>query len=360
MNSFGTLFRLTSFGESHGAAVGGVIDGCPPGLEIDTDFIQAELDRRRPGQSRITTPRREPDRVEFLSGIFEGRSTGAPMGFIIRNENQHSSDYDHLKEVYRPSHADFTYQQKYGLRDHRGGGRSSARETISRVVAGAVAKLFLRQQNILIQAYTSQVGPIRLDQDYAKYDLSMAEENMVRCPDPDTAERMIRLIQEVRSQGDTIGGVITCVVRGVPVGLGEPVFGKLHASLGAAMLSINAVKGFAYGTGFDVDQRGSEVNDAFFNDEGMINTRTNRSGGIQAGISNGQDIYFRVAFKPVATILREQETVDIHGNNTIIKARGRHDPCVLPRAVPIVEAMAAITLLDHYLLAKTIQPCHCK
>jgi chorismate synthase len=351
MNSFGTLYRLTSFGESHGAAVGGVIDGCPPGLEIDMDFIQAELDRRRPGQSRITTPRKESDRVEFLSGIFEGRSTGAPIGFLIRNENQQSSDYDHLKKVYRPSHADYTYHLKYGHRDHRGGGRSSARETIARVVAGAVAKLYLKQLGIQIRAFTSQVGPIRLEHDYKAYDLSLTEENMVRCPDPETAERMVKLIQEVRYQGDTIGGVITCVASGVPVGLGEPVFGKLHASLGSAMLSINAVKGFEYGSGFNVEQRGSEVNDHFFNDGGMINTRTNHSGGIQAGISNGQDIYFRVAFKPVATILQEQETVDILGNDTTIKARGRHDPCVLPRAVPIVEAMAAITLLDHYLLA---------
>jgi chorismate synthase len=353
MNTFGTLFRLTSFGESHGVAVGGVIDGCPPGLLIDLDFIQSELDRRRPGQSRITTPRKEADRVEFLSGIFEGKSTGAPIGFLIRNENQQSSDYDHLKMVYRPSHADYTYHLKYGHRDHRGGGRSSARETISRVVAGAVAKLYLKQIGIQISAFTSQVGPIRLEHDYTAYDLSLTEENMVRCPDPETAERMIKLIQEVRYQGDTIGGVITCVASGVPAGLGEPVFGKLHASLGSAMLSINAVKGFEYGTGFNVEQRGSEVNDHFFNDEGKINTRTNHSGGIQAGISNGQDIYFRVAFKPVATILQEQETVDILGNDTTIKARGRHDPCVLPRAVPIVEAMTAITLLDHYLLARS-------
>jgi chorismate synthase len=353
MNTFGTLFRLISFGESHGAAVGGVIDGCPSGLEIDMDFIQAELDRRRPGQSRITTPRKEPDRVEFLSGIFEGKSTGAPIGFLIRNEHQQSSDYDHLKEVYRPSHADYTYHQKYGHRDHRGGGRSSARETISRVVAGAIAKLFLQKEGIRIRAFTSQVGTIKLEHEYAAYDLSLTEANMVRCPDPDTAERMIKLIQEVRSQGDTIGGVITCVASGVPAGLGEPVFGKLHATLGAAMLSINAVKGFEYGTGFDVSKRGSEVNDAFYNDEGKIRTRTNRSGGIQAGISNGEDIFFRVAFKPVATILQDQETVDIHGNDTTIKARGRHDPCVLPRAVPIVEAMAAITLMDHFLLAKS-------
>jgi len=355
MNTFGTIFRLTSFGESHGEAVGGVLDGCPPGLELDMDFIQAELDRRRPGQSRITTPRKEGDKVAFLSGLFEGKSTGAPIGFMVRNENQQSSDYDHLKAVFRPSHADFTYQQKYGIRDHRGGGRSSARETLSRVVGGAVAKLWLRQMNVDITAYTSQVGEIALENDYTKYDLTLIEETPVRCPDPEKAEEMIKLINEVRYQGDTIGGVITCVIKGAPVGLGEPVFGKLHAMLGSAMLGINAVKGFEYGTGFNVSQRGSEVNDPFFNDNGIINTRTNRSGGIQAGISNGQDIYFRVAFKPVSTILTEQQTVDIHGDETTIKARGRHDPCVLPRAVPIVEAMAAMTIMDHFLLAKTRQ-----
>lgn len=356
MNTFGTIFRLTSFGESHGAAVGGVIDGCPPGLELDMDFIQSELDRRRPGQSRITTPRKEADKVEFLSGVFENKTTGAPIGFIVRNENQQSSDYDNIKEAFRPSHADFTYQQKYGIRDYRGGGRSSARETIARVVGGAVAKLYLRRLNIDITAYTSQVGDIALENDYRIYDLSRTEDNFVRCPDPDIAEQMIKLIQEVRYQGDTIGGTITCVVKGTPVGLGEPVFGKLHAMLGSAMLSINAVKGFEYGSGFSVAARGSEVNDSFYNDNGRVNTRTNNSGGIQAGISNGQDIYFRVAFKPVSTILREQQTVDMHGNDTIIKARGRHDPCVLPRAVPIVEAMAAITLLDAYLLSKATAP----
>lgn len=353
MNTFGTIYRLTSFGESHGVAVGGVIDGCPPGLVLDMDFLQAELDRRRPGQSRITTPRKESDKAELLSGVFEGKTTGAPIGFIVRNENQQSSDYDNLKEVFRPSHADFTYQQKYGLRDHRGGGRSSARETIARIVAGAVAKLWLRQHQIDIKAYTSQVGEVALENDYRKYDLSRTEDNMVRCPDPEVAEQMIRLINEVRYQGDTIGGVITCVIKGTPVGLGEPVFGKLHASLGAAMLSINAVKGFEYGMGFNVTGRGSQVNDSFYNDHGTIHTRTNYSGGIQAGISNGQDIYFRVAFKPVSTILTEQQTVDIHGNDTTIKARGRHDPCVLPRAVPIVEAMAAMTIMDNFLLAKT-------
>ena len=355
MNTFGTIFRLTTFGESHGEAVGGVIDGCPPGLVMDMEFIQSELDRRRPGQSRITTPRKESDKVKFLSGLFEGRSTGAPIGFMVSNENQQSSDYDHLKEVFRPSHADFTYQQKYGIRDHRGGGRSSARETLSRVVGGAVARLWLRQMNVDITAYSSQVGEIALENDYTKYDLSLIEATPVRCPDPAKAEEMIRLINEVRYKGDTIGGIITCVIKRVPVGLGEPVFGKLHAALGSAMLGINAVKGFEYGTGFNVSQRGSEVNDVFYNDNGIINTRTNRSGGIQAGISNGQDIYFRVAFKPVSTILTEQETVDIEGNDTTIKARGRHDPCVLPRAVPIVEAMAAMTIMDHFLLAKTKQ-----
>ena len=342
MNSFGNLYRLTSFGESHGPGVGGVIDGCPPGLDLDMDFIQSELDRRRPGQSRITTPRVETDTEEFLSGVFEEKTTGEPIGFLVRNQNQQSSDYDNLKDVFRPSHADYTYQQKYGIRDYRGGGRSSARETIARIVAGAVAKLYLNRLNVDIKAYTSQVGGVALENDYRIYDL---------CPDPDIAEQMIQLIQEVRYQGDTIGGIITCVIKGTPIGLGEPVFGKLHAALGAAMLGINAVKGFEYGMGFNVSGRGSEVNDQFYDDNGTIRTRTNYSGGIQAGISNGQDIYFRVAFKPVSTILRDQKTVDIHGKDTRVKARGRHDPCVLPRAVPIVEAMAAITLMDYHLLS---------
>lgn len=351
MNTFGNLFRLTSFGESHGEAVGGILDGCPAGLELDMDFIQNELDRRKPGQSRITTPRKESDTVVFLSGIFEGKTTGTPIAFMVKNENQHSSDYDNLKDVFRPSHADFTYFSKYGIRDYRGGGRSSARETIARVVGGAIAKLFLQKLNIDIKAYTSQVGHIALEKDYTRYDLSKIEDTAVRCPDPEKAEEMIALINEVKSKGDTIGGIITCVVKGTPVGLGEPVFGKLHAALGSAMLSINAVKGFEYGMGFDVNHRGSEVNDSFFNDHGTISTRTNNSGGIQAGISNGQDIYFRVAFKPVSTILMEQNTVDIHGNETVVKARGRHDACVLPRAVPIVEAMAALVIMDYYLLA---------
>lgn len=349
MNTFGNIYRLTSFGESHGEGVGGVIDGCPPGLEVDVDFIQSELERRRPGQSRITTPRVETDTVEILSGVFEGKSTGAPIGFLVRNKNQQPSDYSNIKDSYRPSHADYTYQQKYGIRDYRGGGRSSARETIARIVGGAIAKMYLKKQNIDIKAYTSQVGHIALENDYRMYDLSQIEDNIVRCPDQTIADQMIKLIQEVRSKGDTIGGTITGVIKGVPVGLGEPVFGKLHAALGASMLGINAVKGFEYGMGFNVTKRGSEVNDSFYNNKGKISTRTNYSGGIQAGISNGQDIYFRVAFKPVSTILMEQKTVDKTGNDTLIKARGRHDPCVLPRAVPIVEAMSAMTIIDYYL-----------
>ncbi|MEN9919367.1 MAG: chorismate synthase [Bacteroidota bacterium] len=352
MNTFGNIYRLTSFGESHGAAIGGIIDGCPSGIVVDMDFIQNELNRRRPGQSKITTPRKEDDAVEFLSGIFEGKTTGTPIGFIIRNGNQHSSDYDNMKHVYRPSHADYTYQQKYGIRDHRGGGRSSARETIARCVAGAFAKLVLAQLGVEILAYTSQVGPIKLEKNYSEYDLSQIESTPVRCPDLDKAEQMIALIGEVKSAGDTIGGVITCVIKSTPIGLGEPVFGKLHAALGNAMLSINAVKGFEYGDGFDVNHRGSEVNDVFYDHQGKINTSTNHSGGIQGGISNGQDIYFRVAFKPVATILMNQETVDTSGQNTQLTARGRHDACVLPRAVPIVESMAAMTILDYYLLNK--------
>ena len=353
MNTFGTHFRLTTFGESHGAAVGGVIDGFPPNIEVDLDFIQAELDRRRPGQSLLTTARKEGDKVEILSGIFEGRTTGCPIGFIVRNENQHSSDYDNLRNLFRPSHADFTYQQKYGLRDHRGGGRSSARETISRVVGGAFAKLALKQWGIKVTAYTSQVGAIALEKPYTDYDFSEIEKNPVRCPDPQKAEEMTALIKEVKGEGDTIGGIITGVIQGCPVGLGDPVFGKLHAQLGSAMLSINAVKGFEYGAGFaGVTQRGSEQNDIFIPaPDGGITTQTNFSGGIQGGISNGQDIYFRVAFKPVATLLREQATVDLNGNPTLVTARGRHDACVLPRAVPIVEAMAAMVILDHIMLS---------
>lgn len=354
MNTFGNIYRLTSFGESHGPGIGGVIDGCPAGIELDMAFIQQELNRRKPGQSRITTPRKEDDEVQFLSGVYEGKTTGTPIAFIIWNKNQHSQDYDNMKTVFRPSHADYTYQTKYGIRDPRGGGRSSARETIARCVAGAIAKLALRKYNIQIQAFTSQVGPIKLEKSYLEYDLNLTEESDVRCPDPATAEAMETLIAEVKSQGDTVGGVITCVSKGVPVGLGEPVFGKLHAALGHAMLTINAVKGFEYGDGFEAAlYRGSQRNDRFYNDNGHINTHTNHSGGVQGGISNGQDIYFRVAFKSVATILMEQETVTMEGDDTILKAKGRHDPCVLPRAVPIVESMTAMTLLDYLLIQKT-------
>ncbi len=357
MNTFGQIFRLTTFGESHGAGVGGVIDGMPAGIRVDMDFIQKELDRRRPGQSKLTTARQEADRVEVLSGVFEGVSTGCPIGFIVRNTNQHSQDYENMRNVFRPSHADFTYTQKYGIRDHRGGGRSSARETISRVVGGALAKLALDQLGITIQAYTQQVGDIALPGTYEDYDLNLTEKNDVRCPDAETAEKMATLITEVKAEGDTIGGVIGCVIRGCPVGLGEPAFGKLHARLGAAMLSINAVKGFEYGMGFGgVSQRGSEQNDIFIPDgKGGITTRTNRSGGIQGGISNGQDIYFRVAFKPVATLLQAQGTVTADGEPTTLTAKGRHDACVLPRAVPVVEAMAAMTILDCYLLNQSTQ-----
>ena len=353
MNSFGTLFTLTSFGESHGAALGGVVDGMPAGIAVDMDFVRSEMRRRRPGQSAVTTGRKEDDEVEFLSGIFDGRTAGTPIGFIVRNTNQHSGDYDNLREVLRPSHADYTYWQKYGVRDHRGGGRSSARETVARCVAGALAKLALRELGITIRAYTSQVGNIALDNDYTRYDLSLTESNIVRCPDVEKAKEMEQLILAVKADGDTIGGVVTCVIEGCPIGLGEPVFGKLHAALGSAMLSINACKGFDYGRGFDgIAERGSQQNDAFVNREGTITTLTNRSGGIQGGISNGQPIYFRAAFKPVATQLGEQTVLDIHGNEQTLKAKGRHDPCVVPRAVPIVEAMAAITLLDYYLQYK--------
>lgn len=351
-NSIGTIFRLTTFGESHGVAIGGVVDGMPAGVDIDISFIQQELNRRRPGQSSITTSRSESDRVELLSGVFEGKSTGAPIGFIVYNENQHSSDYDNMRDVFRPSHADFTYQQKYGIRDHRGGGRTSARITLSRCVAGALAKLVLRQYGINITAYTMQVGNISIGSDYRRYDLSVAETNAVRCPDTVKAAEMEELIKEVKADGDTIGGIIQCVVSGCPVGLGSPEFDKLHAVLGKAMLSINAVKGFEYGEGFaGVTQRGSEQNDLFCIDsENNVRMQTNHSGGIQGGLSNGEDIVFRVAFKPVATLLREQPTIDKLGNATTLLARGRHDPCVLPRAVPVVEAMAAMVILDELLI----------
>ena len=355
-NTFGNLFTLTTFGESHGTAVGGVIDGFPAGIEIDMDFIQSELNRRRPGQSHITTARKEADKVEFLSGVFEGKSTGTPIGFEVRNQNQHSQDYENMRCLFRPSHADFTYHEKYGVRDHRGGGRSSARITIARCVGGALAKLALRQLGISITAYTSQVGSIALEKDYHLYDLNTIEDNPVRCPDQQKAKEMEDLIAQVKADGDTIGGIITCVIKGCQVGLGEPEFDKLHAQLGAAMLGINAVKGFEYGEGFaGVTARGSEQNDVFYNNNGRVETKSNYSGGIQGGISNGQDIYFRVAFKPVATILMEQHTVNINGTDTTMKAKGRHDACVLPRAVPIVEAMAAMTILDYYLIDRTTQ-----
>jgi len=356
MNTFGTIFRLTSFGESHGKAIGGIIDGCPAGIEINNDFIQRELDRRKPGQSSITTSRNENDTVEFLSGLYEGKTTGTPIGFLIKNQDQHSSDYDHLKNLYRPSHADFTYQNKYHIRDHRGGGRSSARETIARVVGGAVAKIVLHNLNIKITAYTTRVGPIQLERSYADLDLSTIDATPIRCPDKITAEKMIRYIEQIKEAGDTIGGIITCVCEGVPAGLGEPVFGKLHAALGNAMLSINAVKGFDYGLGFDsVQLKGSEMNDRFYlRSDGKIGTKTNYSGGIQGGISTGEPIYLRVAFKPVATIMKEQQTVDESGQTVAFQAKGRHDPCVLPRAVPIVEAMAAMVILDYYLMNKSV------
>lgn len=354
-NTFGNIFTLTTFGESHGEAVGGIVDGMPAGIEVDMDFIQHQLDRRRPGQSQITTQRKEPDHVELLSGVYQGKTTGTPIGFMVRNTNQRSSDYNNMVDLFRPSHADYTYYNKYGLRDPRGGGRSSARITISRCVGGALAMLALQQLGITIQAYTTQVGDIKLEDDYTHYDLSQIDSNIVRCPDLEKAQQMEALIREVKADGDTIGGVIACVIKGCPVGLGEPEFDKLHAQLGAAMLGINAVKGFEYGLGFDgVSQRGSQQNDVFVADHGQITTSTNNSGGIQGGISNGQDIYFRVAFKPVATLLRSQNTVDANGCATVLQAKGRHDPCVLPRAVPIVESMAAMVLLDNYLLNKTV------
>jgi len=353
-NSFGNIFKLTSFGESHGEAIGGIIDGCPAGLKIDVDFVQHELDRRKPGQSHIVTQRKESDTVNFLSGIFEGTTTGAPIGFVIYNENQKSADYEHLKDAYRPSHADFTYQQKYGHRDYRGGGRSSARETASRVVAGAVAKLLLKHYWIEIIAYVSQVHHIKLDKLYTEIKAADIEKNIIRCPDEKTAQQMIEHIENIRKQGDTVGGTITCVVKNTPGGLGEPVFNKLHAELAKAMLSINAVKGFEYGAGFNsTNYKGSELNDIFENKNGGIRTKTNYSGGIQGGISNGEDIYFNVAFKPVATLMQKQQSVNAAGDEITLEGRGRHDPCVLPRAVPIVEAMTALVLADYLLLNKT-------
>ena len=356
MNKFGTLFTLTSFGESHGVAIGGVIDGMPAGIAVDMDFIQSELDRRKPGQSSIVTQRKESDKVEILSGVFEGVTTGTSIGFVVYNTNMRSKDYENLRNIYRPSHADYTYSQHYGVRDHRGGGRSSARETIARVVAGAFAKLALRELGVNVTAYTSQVGNIELDRDYKRYDFSLIETNAVRCPDVEAAERMSELIAEVKREGDTIGGVITCVASGVPAGWGEPVFDKLHAKVGNAMLGIDAVIGFEDGMGFaGVANRGSQMNDVFVCDNGNVSTMTNNSGGIQGGVSNGEDIYFRVAFKPVATLLQPIDTIDVEGNKISLTAEGRHDPCVLPRAVPVVEAMAAMVLLDSYLLSKTVR-----
>ncbi len=349
MNTFGNLFRVTTFGESHGIALGGVIDGCPAGIELDVDLIQKDLNRRKPGQSKITTQRKEKDEVRILSGVFEGKTTGTPIGFTIENTNQKSKDYSHIKDNYRPSHADLVYDEKYGFRDYRGGGRSSARETVSRVVAGAIAKQFLK--DITIDAYVNQVGRIKSDKAYSDLNLKQAEQNIVRCPDLDIAEQMITFISETKKKGDTVGGVIRCVIKGLPMGLGQPVFDKLHARLGTAMLSINAVKGFSYGSGFDgVKMYGSEHNDMFNTDK---STKTNFSGGIQGGISNGMDVYFDVAFKPVATLIQAYETIDHQGNIVQTHGKGRHDPCVVPRAVPIVEAMAALVLADFMLLKRT-------
>lgn len=350
-NTFGTLFKLTTFGESHGKAIGGIIDGCPAGLEIDLDFIQSELNRRKPGQSKIVTQRKEPDEVAFLSGIFEGKTTGTPIGFEIVNTNQKSKDYSHIKDTYRPSHADYTYAQKYGNRDYRGGGRSSARETASRVVAGAIAKQFLN--DIKITAYVSAVGDLVSDIPYQELDFTVIETNDVRCADSAFAKACVEKIKATRKEGDTVGGVISCVIQNVPVGLGEPVFDKLHAELGKAMLSINAVKGFEYGSGFaGAQMKGSDHND-LFNEDGS--TKTNLSGGVQGGISNGMDVYFNVAFKPVATVMQKQDALQSDGTITQMQGKGRHDPCVVPRAVPIVEAMAALVIADFVLRDKSIR-----
>ncbi|AKQ44706.1 chorismate synthase [Rufibacter radiotolerans] len=350
-NTYGSIFRITTFGESHGTAVGVIVDGCPAGLPITIEELQAGLDRRRPGQSKITTPRDEKDQVQILSGIFQGYTQGTPIALAVYNKDQASHDYSHIENAFRPSHADYTYTAKYGTRDHRGGGRSSARETLARVAAGVLAQKFLAQKGIQITSYVSQVGSIHAPADYSQLDLSQVDSNIVRCPHPETAQAMIKLIEETRDKLDTIGGVVSCVIKGVPAGLGEPVFDKLHAELGKAMLSINAVKGFEYGSGFEgVSMYGSEHNDVFYTDEeGHVKTRTNHSGGIQGGISNGQDIYFKVAFKPVATILQAQTTIDKTGEEIVLQGKGRHDPCVLPRAVPIVDAMAALVLADFVL-----------
>ncbi len=353
-NSFGSFFRITTFGESHGPSIGVIIDGCPSGLEINAELIQLELDRRKPGQSKITTQRKESDQVQIQSGVFEGKTTGTPIGLIIPNEDQRSQDYSHIADSFRPSHADFTYQKKYGIRDYRGGGRSSARETAARVAAGAVAKVLLNQENITVTAFVSRVGHIKCEKPYKELDFNLIESNIIRCPDPETASKMIEEIEAIRKAGDTLGGIITCIVQNMTIGLGEPVFDKLHADLAKAMLSINAVQGFEYGSGFEGTYRkGSENNDLFILDKNRetseIHTLTNHSGGIQGGISNGEDIYFNTAFKPVATIMQEQASVDKVGNEVVVKGKGRHDPCVLPRAVPIVEAMASLVLADHLL-----------
>ena len=353
-NSFGKLFKITTFGESHGLALGVIIEGCPAGLKIDEEKIRLEMQRRKPGQSKITTQRKEEDEIQILSGVFEGQSTGTPIGIVIPNSDQKSKDYSHISDKFRPSHADYTYFEKYGIRDYRGGGRSSARETAARVAAGAIAKQLLETKGVTVQAFVSQVGNLTLEKSYQELDLSKAEENIVRCPDPETAERMIELIDSVRLERDTIGGVVTCVIKNTPVGIGEPVFDRLHAELGKAMLSINAVKGFEYGSGFEgVRMRGSQHNDSFVKEGEKIHTLTNHSGGIQGGISNGEDIYFRVAFKPVATIMQDQESLNEAGESVIVSGKGRHDPCVVPRAVPIVEAMAALVIADYILLAKS-------
>ena len=356
-NSFGTIFKISTFGESHGPAIGVVIDGCPAGLEIDEAFIQSELDRRKPGQSKITTQRKEDDTFKILSGVFEGKTTGMPIALVIENQDQRSKDYSHIENAFRPSHADYTYQEKYGIRDYRGGGRSSARETAARVAAGALAQLFLQSQGIEIHAYVNQVGNITTTKNYAELDLSLVEETPVRCPDLEVAAQMIERIEKVKKAGDSIGGVITCVAKNVPVGLGEPAFDKLHADLGKAVLSINACKGFEIGSGFDgVTMLGSEHNDVFYTDEnGKVRTRTNNSGGVQGGISNGEDIYFKAAFKPVATIIPSQKSINQAHEEVDVAGRGRHDPCVLPRAVPIVEAMTALVLADHLLRNKAVR-----
>lgn len=353
-NSFGRVFRISTFGESHGRGLGVVIDGCPAGLPIDEDFIRIELQRRKPGQSKITTQRKEEDEFQILSGVFEGKSTGTPIALVILNTDQKSKDYSHIADKFRPSHADYTYFEKYGIRDYRGGGRSSARETAARVAAGAIAKMLLAHYGIRINAYVSQVGNLAMDKRYQDLDFEETEKNIVRCPDPVLAEKMIDFIDEVRKDRDTVGGVVSCVAQHVPSGLGEPVFDKLHAELGKAMLSINAVKGFEYGSGFaGVSMRGSEHNDLFYQEEGKIKTKTNHSGGIQGGISNGEDIYFRVAFKPVATIMQDQESINEAGEPATVSGKGRHDPCVVPRAVPIVEAMCALVLADYLLLSRS-------